>query len=152
MTQCLPRPATRADLDALVALEAATFNYSQIGRQSFQRLMQRPSAQLYVVTAEDTGQLLGYSLILTRKNSRIWRLYSLAVACAARGQGIGRILLEHALQQATSGGAQALSLEVKCDNAAAIALYRDYGFEVVDLLPDYYPGHDDGYRMRLSFT
>ena len=135
-----------------MALEAATFNYSQIGRQSFQRLMQRPSAQLYVVTAEDTGQLLGYSLILTRKNSRIWRLYSLAVASAARGQGIGRILLEHALQQAQHAGAHALSLEVKCDNAAAIALYHDYGFEVVDVLPDYYPGHDDGYRMRLSFT
>lgn len=147
-----PVRATFADLDALVALEAATFNYSQIGRQSFRRLMQRASAQVYVVHAPDSSQLLGYSLLLTRKNSRIWRLYSLAVASVARGQGVGRLLLEHALQQARSGGAQAISLEVKCDNAAAIALYRDYGFEVVDLLPDYYPGHDDGYRMRLSFT
>lgn len=144
------RPATPDDLTNLVALEAETFDYSQLGRQSFRRLMNSPSAHLFVL--EKDQQLLGYSLLLTRKGSKVWRLYSLAVAATARGTGVGRKLLEHALALAKNSGAAALSLEVKVDNNAAIELYRRYDFEVVDLLPDYYPGHADGYRMRLTFS
>lgn len=144
------RPATPDDLTKLVALEAATFDYSQLGRQSFRRLLNSPSAHLFVL--ESDQQLLGYSLLLTRKGSKVWRLYSIAVAAAARGTGVGRKLLEHALALAKENGAAALSLEVKVDNKTAIELYRRYDFEVVDLLPDYYPGHADGYRMRLTFS
>lgn len=144
------RKATLEDLTDLVALEAATFDYSQLGRQSFRRLLQSASAHLFVLS--DEHKLLGYGLLLTRKNSKVWRLYSLAVAASARGTGAGRKLLEYALELARSQAASAVSLEVKVDNQAAIELYRRYDFEVVDVLPDYYPGHADGYRMRLSFT
>lgn len=144
------RKATTDDLNELVALEAATFDYSQLGRQSFRRLLKSQSAHLFVM--RDATQLLGYSLLLTRSNSKVWRLYSIAVAGAARGTGVGRKLLEHALEYAQNQGAAAVSLEVKVDNQAAIELYRRYQFEVVDVLHDYYPGHADGYRMRLSFA
>ncbi|MDN7125169.1 GNAT family N-acetyltransferase [Pseudidiomarina sp. 1APP75-32.1] len=147
------RPAELSDVNALVALEAATFDYSQLGKRSFQRLLKAESAHIFVFTTPAApAQVLGYSLLLTRKNSRVWRLYSIAVAAQARGQGVGRQLLEHAMSYAEAQGAKGLSLEVKVDNTAAIELYRRYDFEVVDLLPDYYPGHADGYRMRLSFT
>ncbi|WP_411360211.1 GNAT family N-acetyltransferase [Pseudidiomarina salilacus] len=142
------RRATSHDLNELVALEAATFDYSQMGRRSFQRLLKAHSAHVFV--CREQAQLLGYSLLLTRSNSKIWRLYSIAVAAAARGKGVGKLLLEHAIQQATDQHASALSLEVKTDNKAAIELYRRYDFEVVDVLPDYYPDGTDGYRMRLS--
>lgn len=144
------RPATLDDLANLVALEAATFDYSQIGRTSFRRLIKSASAHLFVLA--EGAEIRGYGLLLTRKNSKTWRLYSIAVAAAARGTGVGRKLLEHALELARTNGAKALSLEVKVDNQAAIELYRRYDFEVVDLLPDYYPGHADGYRMRLTFN
>lgn len=149
----LIRPARTKDIDALVALEAATFDYSQIGKRSFQRLLKGSSAHIFVLTEpQEPENILGYSLMLTRKNSSVWRLYSIAVAARARGQGVGRQLLEHALTYAKQHDASALSLEVKVDNQAAIELYRRYDFEVVDVLTDYYPGHADGYRMRLSFT
>ncbi|RUO58743.1 GNAT family N-acetyltransferase [Pseudidiomarina insulisalsae] len=144
--------ASLSDLDDLVALEAATFSYSQLGRRSFRRFLTSASTHLFVMRDTDNAQLVGYSLLLTRKNSRIWRLYSIAVAAAARGTGVGRKLLEHALNYAREQGAEAVSLEVKVDNKAAIDLYRRYDFEVTELLPDYYPGHADGYRMRLSFA
>ena len=140
--------ATQHDLNDLVALEAVTFDYSQMGRRSFQRLLKVRSAHVFV--CREHGQLLGYSLLLTRSNSNIWRLYSLAVAAAARGKGVGKRLLEHAIEQAKAQQASALSLEVKTDNKAAIELYRRYDFEVIDVLPDYYPDGVDGYRMRLS--
>ncbi|MGQ4276974.1 GNAT family N-acetyltransferase [Pseudidiomarina sp. E22-M8] len=147
------RPARLSDINALVALEAATFDYSQLGKRSFQRLLKGTSAHVFVLTAPQQPEtLLGYSLLLTRKNSSVWRLYSIAVAAQARGQGVGRQLLEHSLTYAKQHAARALSLEVKVDNKAAIELYRRYDFEVIDVLTDYYPGHADGYRMRLSFT
>lgn len=146
------RSASAEDLTQLVKLEAQTFDYSQLGRQSFRRFLQSTSAHLFVLEEPAQPQLLGYGLVLTRKNSKVWRLYSIAVAAAARGTGVGRRLLEHALMLAKNAGAAGMSLEVRSDNKAAIELYRRYDFEVVDLLPDYYPGHADGYRMRLTFN
>lgn len=143
------RPAQLADLDALVALEASTFAYSRMGRASFRRLLLSPTAHFHVAAAID-GTLLGYYLLLTRSNSSRWRLYSLATSAEARGVGLGRALLEHALSYAREAGASALSLEVKTDNKAAISLYQSLDFAVVDLLLNYYDDdqHSDGYRMR----
>lgn len=85
----LIRPARTKDIDALVALEAATFDYSQIGKRSFQRLLKGSSAHIFVLTEpQEPENILGYSLMLTRKNSSVWRLYSIAVAARARGKGL----------------------------------------------------------------
>lgn len=101
-------------------------------------------------TSERDIQLLGYAIVLTRRNSRYWRLYSLATSAQARGRGIGKALLttvlEHAKKQ-TDG----IRLEVKCDNTVAIQLYRQLNFEVVGLLPAYYSDGSTGCRMQLSW-
>ena len=144
------RLATRDDLTQLVALEAACFDYSRIGKRSFSRLMQSPSAQLHVLV--QAKQIQAYSLLLTRRNSRRWRLYSLAVAPAARGQGLSKQLLHYVIDYVKAQHASALTLEVKTDNAAAIALYRQLNFEVIDVLVGYYDDGCDGYKMSLSFN
>jgi len=141
-------PATSADCDALVALEALCFTYSQIGKRSFQRLLRSSSAAIHLAFIDE--QLAGYSLLLSRSNSRRWRLYSLATAPFSRGQGVARQLLLKARDVAAAAGANKLSLEVKCDNKAAIALYQDVGFETVDLLIGYYDDGSDGLKMVLS--
>lgn len=147
-TNCHFREATSADVAALVALESRCFDYSRMGPKSFKRLINAHSAHVYL--CECDGTLMGYLLLLTRRNSRIWRLYSIATAPAARGLGIGKQLLEFAIFTAKQHGASALSLEVKTDNTPAIKLYEKYDFAVVDVLPDYYDDGTDGYRMRLS--
>ncbi|CUA87703.1 GNAT family N-acetyltransferase [Pseudidiomarina woesei] len=147
---CHFRQATRADVSALVELERRCFDYSRMGPRSFSRLIAAPSAHVYL--CECDGKLMGYLLLLTRRNSRIWRLYSVATAPAARGVGIGKRLLEFAINTAKQHGASALSLEVKTNNVAAIQLYEKYDFAVVDVLPEYYDDGTDGYRMRLSFS
>ena len=58
-------------------------------------------------------------------------VYALEVAAPARGRGWGRKLLVRALEANRPHG---MMLLVDADNAAAIALYRSAGFEVV---PDY---------------
>jgi len=55
-----------------------------------------------------------------------WFVDSLAVYRAHRRKGVGRRLLEHELARA---GANALSLVTESHNAAALSLYRAFGFQ-----------------------
>jgi ribosomal protein S18 acetylase RimI-like enzyme len=52
----------------------------------------------------------------------------MAVAHEWRGRGIGSALMEAAIEWARASGLHKLSLNVFAHNAAAIALYRKYGF------------------------
>ena len=46
-------------------------------------------------------------------------------------QGIGRALMQRAIEQAREAGIEIISLEVRADNLGAIALYRSFGFEEI---------------------
>lgn len=147
------RPATLADVNALVVLENKCFIYDHLGRRSFRRLIPSPSAQvLTLFQNEQPERLSAYILILTRKNSLWWRIYSVAVAPESRGQGLSRQLLNEAISRAKNNGAAGLRLEVSVSNHLAYQLYLRLGFEVIDLLPTYYADGQDGYRMQLSFS
>lgn len=142
------RQATPDDLDSLCTLEAASFSYDQIGRRSFRRLLASPTATVLVCKRDQ--QLLAYAIILTRRNSRYCRLYSMATSSLARGQGVGMALLSHAMTR-FAPEYDGMRLEVKTDNHAGIHLYRKLGFETIDLLPEYYSDGTDGYRMQRTF-
>lgn len=93
-------------------------------------------------------RLLGYALALYRADSRWARVYSLAVAEAARGQRLGERLLRRLLAGARRRGALGVRLEVAVDNHAARALYRRLGFGPVRPLPGYYADGRDGERWQ----
>lgn len=65
-------------------------------------------------------------------------ILTLGVIPEARRAGVGRALLEAALENARALGAAALFLEVAADNAAAIALYQQAEFGAVGSRKDYY--------------
>ena len=124
--------ATKAhleDLDALVALEHACFGEKDSPLSK--RAMRYHLARGRIMGAYKGGALLGYILLFPRK---IPRIYSLAVHPKARGQGIARHLLEHALH--VNG---TLRLEVRADNHSAIALYETLGFTCKGVKKAFYP-------------
>jgi [ribosomal protein S18]-alanine N-acetyltransferase len=139
------RWAQPEDLPALQALEAG-FPGDRLSPRQLRRHLDA-GARLRVAV-DDEGRLLGYALVLRRSGSRLARLYSLAVAAAARGRGLGRALLGDAERLARQAGATALRLEVRCDNAAAIALYRGAGYRDDGRRAAYYEDGTDALRMR----
>lgn len=141
--------AQLTDLDQLVVLERATFNYSCISRRSFKQVIESSHNHCWV--ARSANEIAGYAIAFTRRNSKVWRLYSIAIAQSFRGLGVGNLLMDQVLIAAKNSGAIAMSLEVKSDNKAAIHWYQRCGFETVDILPEYYDDGSDGFKMRFTF-
>ncbi|MGB5854840.1 MAG: GNAT family N-acetyltransferase, partial [Oceanisphaera sp.] len=91
MSAPLVRAAEKSDLNLLVTLEEHCFAGDRISRRSFQRFIEHPQDKLLL--AEQDNQLLGYILVLFRRNTRLARVYSIAVSPEARGLGLGKALM-----------------------------------------------------------
>ncbi len=63
---------------------------------------------------------------------------SFVVAEAARGQGVGRVLLLEGLRIAQQRGVSRVFLEVREDNLPALSLYCSCGFAVIGRRKNYY--------------
>jgi [ribosomal protein S18]-alanine N-acetyltransferase len=140
------RPAVTDDLEALVALENASFQGDRLSRRSLRRFL-RKGGDGVVLADDGAGRVLGSAIVLRRRRSTRERLYSLAVDPTARGHGLGRMLLDHLLAQARARGARAMRLEVREDNASALGLYREAGFREYGRLPGYYADGTAAVRM-----
>ena len=144
------RDAGIGDLDAIARLECASFPEDQVSRRSFAwylRLPHRP-----VIAATIGGDLAGYALVVLSKGGRTARIYTIAVDPRFARRGVGAALLAAAEKFAIRHEREALTLEVRYDNAAAIALYEKCGFRPFGEHEDYY---EDGatalrYRKKLS--
>lgn len=140
------REAGTDDLGALIAIENAVFTSDRISRRSFRDFLASPRAILRV--ADVDGEVAGYHLVLFRQGTAAARLYSLAVAPAWQGRGVGAMLLANAEAAAYAAERAVLRLEVEVSNAPALALYRRAGYRAVEKLPGYYESGEDGVRLE----
>lgn len=144
------RRATRADIDALLALEEATFDSDRIGRAQWRRYIGSTSAAVFV--SGKSGSVDAAAVVFYRRNARAARLYSLAVGAHARGTGLGGALLAMAEKDARARGCTAMRLEVRADNFSAIALYARRGYARIAHLPGFYEDGTDGWRYAKGLT
>lgn len=144
------RPGTLADIPALVALEGSSFSTDQLAARNFRRFLKDGRCALLV--AELDGRFAGYVLVLFRANTKAGRLYSIAVAAAARGRGVGELLLAAAERAVLDRGRQALRLEVRPDNTAALRLYEKNGYRVFGNYPGFYEDGADALRLEKVFA
>lgn len=141
------RRAEATDLDALVDLEQRSFSGDRISRAQYRRHLDSDSALVLIATAE--RQVRGSAVLFLRRRSRLARLYSLATHPEARGRGIGSALLDAIASAARQRGCTALRLEVRSDNATAIALYERCGFRRIGNHAGYYEDGADALRLEL---
>jgi ribosomal protein S18 acetylase RimI-like enzyme len=138
------RPARPADISALTAIETALFPSDRLSARQFRYHMGNPRAFLRVAAGAD-GAVLGYVLLLWRGDAA--RLYSIAVAGAAQGRGLGGRLLAAAVDAAKRRKTSKISLEVRARSRKVVALYESFGFEAAASLPAYYGDGADALRM-----
>ena len=142
------RPATAADIDALVALEASFPEVDRFDRRTWRRLLSGHASVLVSGTPKDS--LLAAAVMLYRKGAGVARLYSITVAPEARGKGLARALMAACEADATGRGARAVRLEVRSTNSSAIRLYEAGGYRVIATLESYYPDGEAALRMEKS--
>lgn len=145
------RPARVADLDALEQLEQACFTSDLLSRARLRHWIKADNGILLVAAGPAAAaDLLGSCLVLTRANSRKARLYSIATAPAARGQGLGMRLLKAAERAARERGCDTLRLEVAEDNSRAIALYQAAGYTQFGFIAGFYEDGRNALRLQKA--
>jgi ribosomal protein S18 acetylase RimI-like enzyme len=63
--------------------------------------------------------------------SDYWNVRDLFVAAEYRRRGVARALLDEIIRRATTARVPRLAVQTDEDNAAALSLYRDFGFQPV---------------------
>ncbi len=91
----------------------------------------RPGGELAVAEDDRTGATVGYVTMQLDPETRIGWIHNLAVADGLRGQGLGRLLLEHALARLRDGGMTVAKIETLEQNAIGRHLYPSLGFREV---------------------
>jgi GNAT superfamily N-acetyltransferase len=130
-------PVTRRQLDELLPLIAAYQRFYEVGgvdeernRSFFHRFL-APSDDGLLLGAWDGERLVGYACLYWTFTSlvpaEIVLMNDLYVAGEARGQGVGRALIEAAATVARERGAHHLEWVTAPDNATAQRLYDSTG-------------------------
>jgi [ribosomal protein S18]-alanine N-acetyltransferase len=140
------RRSRPADLDQLSDLESKVFSVNRMSRRSLRSLLASPSAE--VLVAEARAEFAGAAVLLFRANSRIARLYSLAVVPRLTGRGIGSALIVAVEKAARSRKCRFVRLEVHEKNHGAIVCYRKAGYQQFDRHNEYY--EDKGHALRFE--
>ncbi len=134
------RQAARGDLDALVTVQAASFNDPELFvRAKLLQFWQDPQRHFYLATfgeGEVSCKELVGSLRLDEFEQGIG-IYAFGVVPDYRRRGYGRQMLEEAIRIVRSEGQKPIMLDVEVDNVAAIALYTSCGFQIKTTY-DYY--------------
>ena len=147
MTGYLVRPATEADLDALVGyeIEIAIVSFADeavtdpaMHRKRVSRALGQPGeVTLVAVAAADPEVPLGWAWLSARTNSLTGDQYgnfrSLAVSDGPDRSMIGELLLAAVLAAADDAGMTQLTGKVHAANLGMRALYRKFGFTATHL-------------------
>lgn len=142
------RHAFFEDIDAIMEIESATFESDAWSRETMLAELANPNA--FYLAAGREGRLEGYAGLLAPKGAEHADIQTIAVVESARGNGLGRALMNIMLSEARSRRAKEVFLEVRADNPGARHLYESLGFEQISVRKKYYqPDGVDAVVMRL---
>ncbi len=147
MTTYLVRPATAADVDAIVRYEIdiAIVSFADdaitdpaLHRKRVTGALGKPGEIMLVAAAEDEpGVPAGWAWVSARTNSLTGERYgnfrSLATADGPDRAGVGELLMAAVLTAAGEAGLTQLTGKVHAGNLGMRTLYRKYGFTATHL-------------------
>jgi GNAT superfamily N-acetyltransferase len=144
------RPYRETDRPALLALTVDAFEGVSIDR-NIDRLLgpvagrdwrwrksrhvdediDAPGGEVAVAEEAGSGRTVGYVTLLLDRATRIGWIHNMAVVADLRGQGLGRRLLEHALDRCRAEGMTLAKIETLEQNPIGRHLFPTLGFQEV---------------------
>ncbi len=138
-------PANISDARRLAALEVELFHTDRCSIKSLRHLIRH--AHVIVARKEESGDIVGYAVLLQRKNSTQMRIYSFGIVPGARKLGLAGKLLEVLEDIAKKSNRHTITLEVSDGNTAAINLYKKHGYAQCGFRFGYY--QDGGHAILM---
>ena len=129
------RAAEPADIAAVLEIERRSFS-DPWSPAAFRSAMTAPHVYFLVAVGREPQRLLGYLVAWFAADEG--EIANIAVAPSARQLGVGRQLLDDALQAARARRVASVYLEVRESNRAARTLYVSRGFAPVGVRRGYY--------------
>lgn len=153
------RPATLADLPALIVLERRSSTAAHWSESQYhQAIAPEATGVRRVVLVVQSGSaeefqpnhmLLGF--LVARYIAPDWELENIIVDPNARRRGLGKRLLDALLAKARETNSESVFLEVRESNGSARALYESAGFHQTGRRKSYYSGPaEDAILYRLT--
>jgi ribosomal-protein-alanine acetyltransferase len=144
----LIRPATAADIPAMMALEKHAATAAHWSRKQYEAAFESDVREVLVL--EEGSAVQGF--LIGRRVDDEWEIENVAIAGPARRRGLGTRLVGEFLNLARSGGAQSVYLEVRESNLAARLLYEKWAFVESGRRKSYYRDpEEDAVLYRLDF-
>ena len=140
------RDMSPGDIARVMEIERACFSMAW-RETTFESLLRRTDTDLVVAITD--GTLVGYAVAWTIVDQA--ELGNVAVKEDSRGRGVGRALVDAAMDRVRRRGAEECFLEVRESNLSAQGLYQKCGFEVVGRRRKYYASPiEDAFVMRVG--
>ena len=115
-------------------------NYSFSDVENLEEVYLDSGGEFTVLLRDQT--IIGFFALLPADNNQV-ELKRLYLTAAERGKGLGKYLLDSALDKAGKAGHQRIYLETTSKFIEAVGLYRKYGFKT-NPGATLSPGHDIG--------
>ncbi|AKJ95756.1 MULTISPECIES: ribosomal protein S18-alanine N-acetyltransferase [Thioalkalivibrio] len=133
-----------ADVEGVMRVEREAYVYPWTAR-IFEDCL-RVGYDCWVLAVD--GRQVGHSVLTVAAGEA--HLLNLTVDPRWQGNGLGRFMVRRLFDYVCSQDAEALFLEVRPSNVAAVQLYRSEGFEHIGTRPRYYPlpsGREDAWVL-----
>ncbi len=147
ITRVRTEPMRTSDLQRVREIEEASFSLPW-PRDAYRAEIEDNRVAHYIVARDEESRLVGFA--------GMWVIFdeahitTLAVDPFRRRQGVGERLLLALVELATGRGARWMTLEVRPSNAAALALYRKFGFRDVAVRRRYYSDNGEDALIMWS--
>lgn len=149
-TEYIITTAKITDAKPLALLEQSIFRTDHRSVKNLRYLIRHTT--VIVAKKKSSEEIVGYGILLGRKNSRKKRIYALAVSPSARNKGLGKILVDSLEHIACSTGSAMLTLEVGDSNRPAVNLYSGKGFKQYGFKFCYYKDGGHALLMHKQLT
>jgi ribosomal protein S18 acetylase RimI-like enzyme len=146
MKKIVTEIAVTEDVGGLVELEEMCFETDRLEAKQFRYFIKKPTT--LVVTAKHKNKIIAGAIVLFRKNSRIGRLYSLAVHPEYRMRGVARTINNFMENSVLKFRCREIRLEVRKDNKRAIKFYEKNGYESFGEYKKFYEDGADALRLH----
>jgi len=141
------RPAAFGDVLSIGLIERDSFS-DPWGPREFTAALESEQA-IFLVAEDSRGVIVGYAIAIAVLDEA--EILNLAVRPGSRRLGLGGRLLDAALSEAGSRGAEQVYLEVRESNESARNLYLSRGFTEVSRRRGYYRNPvEDALVLRLA--